>query len=77
MEFRHHSLSAFVIDAQVQCDPTMTIGRMLAVHCFDLSLERQVFVGHQQPTIDVLAVDAQRLGADGLAGGLTHYFDFF
>ena len=43
VELRHDPLGAFVIDAQMQRDPTMTVSRMLSMHRFNLLFECLVF----------------------------------
>ena len=75
-ELRHHLLGSFVIDAQVQRDPTMTVSRMLSMHCFNLLFERDVFDRLFSLAIDVLALDAQGFSADRLDPGTAHYLDF-
>ena len=58
VELRHDPLSAFVIDAQVQRDPTMTVRWMRSMHRFNLLFEREVFDRLFSLVIDVLALDA-------------------
>ena len=77
VELRHDPLSAFVIDAQVQRDPTMTVSWMRSMHRFNLLFERLVFDQLFSLVIEVLALDAQRLSADRLDPGTAYYLDFF
>ncbi|MDA1330291.1 MAG: hypothetical protein O3B43_04395 [Chloroflexi bacterium] len=62
----HHPLSAFAIDAQVQGDPPMSVSGMLPMQRFDLLLKGLIFGGLLPGAVDVLAVDAQGLGASRL-----------
>lgn len=57
--------------------PTMTVGWMLAMACFDLLFEGIVFGGQLELTIDILAINPQRYRTHRLEPGSTHYFDFF
>ena len=64
LEFGHNPLSAFMIDSQMNSDATMTIGRMLSMHRFDLLFEGEISGWLFELPIDVLAVDAQCVGTD-------------
>jgi len=61
IELGHHPLCPLVVDVQMQCDPSVSIGWMLAMHYFDLLFEGLIFARLPQFTIDVLAVYAQGL----------------
>ena len=77
LEMRHHSLSTFMVDAQMQGDAAMSISRVVTMDGFDLVLEQQIFDWLTTLTIDVLSVDAQRFGADRFMWTAPNYFDFF
>jgi len=53
-----------MIDSQMNSDATMTIGRMLSMHRFDLLFEGEISGWLFELPIDVLAVDAQCVGTD-------------
>lgn len=57
VELRHHPLSAFVIDAQVQRDLAMPVGRMLAVNRFDCLFQCLIFGRLLQAAVDIFTPD--------------------
>jgi hypothetical protein len=77
IEFRHHPLSTFVIDPQMDRNPTMTVRWMRSMDRLNLPLECPVFEGLLSLAIDVLAVNSQRLSTERFVLGSTNYFDFF
>lgn len=77
IELRHHPLGTLVVDPQMQRYPPMPIGRMLAVHRFNLLFQCLIFGSLLEWAVDILAVDPQRCRTYRLDPGTTDYLDFF
>lgn len=77
LEGCHHTLSAFVVDAQMPGYPTMSISRMLTVDGFDLTFECPIFGGLSPLSVDILPIYTQCLSTHRFVLRAPHYFDFF
>lgn len=61
----------------MQRNPAVTVSGMLPVYRFNLRFEGKVFGEQPSLTIEVFAVDAQRLSTDPLVLGTTDELYFF